>query len=118
MMDCNEARELIPWYITGALSPEEMQGLAVHLARCPACRDELAEALRLSLEVNAAFSRLPGVPDDLRDRVMAVSEIPVARLDLGSFLLGLSLGLSVKGKRAPVQGDLRLLGRKLRLFKT
>ncbi len=118
MMDCNEARELIPWYVTGALSPAEMRKLAAHLVRCPACRDELAETVRLSIEVNSTFSHLPDVPDDLMEKVTAVGEIPVAHVDLGSFLLGLSLGLSVKGRRAPVRGDLRLLGRKVRLFRT
>ncbi len=119
MMDCDEARELIPWYVTGTLSPMETRRLAAHLARCPRCRDELAETVRLSFEVNSAISRLPDVPDDLKQKVTAIGgEIPVTHVDLGSFLLGLSLGLSVKGGRVPVQGDLRLLGRKVRLFRT
>lgn len=118
MIDCGEARELIPWYVTGTLPAAEARELAAHLAGCPACRAELADAALLSIEVKNAVSRLPGAPEKIREKVLPQSEFPVARLDLGSFLLGLSVGLSVKGNKVPVQGDLRLLGRRVRLFKT
>ncbi len=118
MIDCREARELIPWYVNGTLSAGEARELAVHLAGCPACRTELADAIRLSIEVKTAVSRLPGAPERIREKVLPQSEVPVARLDLGSFFLGLSLGLSVKGNKIPVQGNLCLLGRRLKLFET
>ena len=118
MIDCEEARELIPWYANGTLSPPEARELAAHLAECPACRAELADALLLSIEVRDAISHLPGAPKKVKEEVLPQSEVPVARLNLGSFLLGLSLGVSVRGSKVPVEGDLRLLGRKVRLFKT
>jgi len=54
----------------------------------------------------------------LRARIVPEREVELARFDLGSFLIGLSFGLSVKGTRAPVRGDLRLLGRRVKLFRT
>lgn len=117
MIDCKKAQGLMPWYANGTLPPVEARELAAHLAGCATCREELATTIRLSLEVNKAISRLSGAPDAVRSRVLPSREVPVARVDLGSFLLGLSLGLSVKGTKVPVQGNLRLFGRKVRLFK-
>jgi len=54
----------------------------------------------------------------LRNKVLPEREVELARFDLGSFLIGLSVGMSVQGKRVPVRGDLRLLGRKVKLFRT
>ena len=117
MIDCHHVRELMPWYATGTLPPAAAQEVAAHLAECAACRDEFAVTLRLSLEVNKAISHLPGAPDAVRSRVVPTREVPVARVDLGSFLLGFSLGLSIKGSKVPVNGDLHLLGRRMNLFK-
>ncbi len=118
MIDCTKVRELIPWYANGTLPAGEAREVAAHLAGCPACRAELAEAALISIEVKNAVALLPGAPERIRETVLPQGEVPVARLDLGSFLLGLSLGLSVKGNKVPVQGDLRLLGRRVNLFKT
>lgn len=118
MIDCNRARELMPWYATGTLSPEDTRALTAHLAECAACRDELAVTIRLAHTVNQAIAGMPSAPDTVRSQVVPTREVPVARVDLGSFLLGFSLGLSIKGNNVPVNGDLRLLGRRVNLFTT
>ena len=118
MIDCERARELMPWYVTGTLSAAETRELVSHLAECAACRDELVTTIRLGRTVNQAIADMPHAPDTVRSRVMPSREVPVAQLDLGSFLVGFSLGLSVTGRTAPVNGDLRLLGRRVNLFKT
>ena len=117
MIDCERALKLIPWYVNGTLPQEEARALAEHLSSCPACREALAEAVILSFKVKDAISRMPRAPERIRERLLPREEIPLGRVDLGSFLLGLSLGLSVKGTKVPVQGNLRLFGRKVRLFK-
>jgi len=118
MIDCRKARELIPWYANGTLASDEAHELAEHIASCPTCRDQLVEAILLSLDVKRAISSLPGPSKGLRNKVLPEREVELARFDLGSFLIGLSVGMSVQGKRVPVRGDLRLLGRKVKLFRT
>ena len=118
-MNCRKARELLPWLATGALPPEDQAGLMEHLAGCAPCRAELARELRLVREVRAALEGLPGAPEGTWEKVLARTRgIPLGKLELGSFLMGLSLGLSLQGGRVPLEGELWLLGRKFPLFKT
>lgn len=42
-MDCSEARLSLGVYVLGAIDPDERAQVDIHLAGCPACRDELAE---------------------------------------------------------------------------
>jgi len=102
----------------GSIAPAEAHELAEHIASCPTCRDQLVEAILLSLDVKRAISSLPGAPKAAESVVLPGREVELARFDLGSFLIGLSVGMSVQGKRFPVKGDLHVFGRKLRLFKT
>lgn len=116
-MNCQEVRELIPWYAAGSLPPEEAGALVGHVAECTACRMELAQTMRLVWGVREAVQRLPGVPAETWGKVLARTRgIPVGRLDLGSFLLGISVGLSVREGRVPLTGELRVLGRRVPLF--
>ena len=118
-MNCHEARELLPWLAAGALPPEEQGELMRHLAGCAACRAELAQEVRLAREVREAVAGLPGVPEGTWGKVMARTRgIPLGRLELGSFLVGLSLGLSLRGGKLPLSGELEVLGRKAPLFET
>ncbi|HIQ01872.1 MAG TPA: zf-HC2 domain-containing protein [Anaerolineales bacterium] len=118
-MNCREVRELIPWYAARSLPPEEREELILHLAGCASCQAELAQAVRLVWGVREAVQRLPGVPGETWGKVLARTRgIPVGRLDLGSFLLGISVGLSVRVRegRVPLTGELRVLGRRVPLF--
>jgi len=60
------------------------------------------------------------MPEDVWDRVKRErGEISLGSLNLGSFLLGLYLGLSVTRKGRPrVTSNLRLLGRQVSLYQT
>ncbi|MFC2077543.1 anti-sigma factor family protein [Candidatus Bipolaricaulota bacterium] len=117
MTGCRLILELIPWYANGTLSQDEMRIVTAHLADCEACRNELARTLRLKGAAERDLRRLPGLPDAVWDRVSAeVQGRAIARVDVGSFFLGFSMGARVRRGRVPVYGDLRLLGRKVRLF--
>ena len=119
MNRCTEIQELVPWYIEGALSSEEGRDVAAHLSECARCRDDLAVTMRLRLEVRAIVDEAPPAPDRLRDRVtkQALGR-RLARLDVGSFFLGFSLGASLRRRSIPIRGDLNVMGRRIRLFNT
>ena len=119
MNRCTEMQELIPWYIEGALSREEERAVAAHLSECARCRDDLVTTMRLRLDVRAIVDEAPPVPDRLRDRVtkQALGR-RLARLDVGSFFLGFSLGASLRRRSIPIRGDLNVMGRRIRLFNT
>jgi len=117
MSDCDRVRELIPWYASGTLSVPETQEVTVHLADCGTCRKDLAEILRLKGAVENEARCLPRLPEDVWKRVAAEAYgRPIAKLDIGSFLLGFAFSASVRRGNVPVHGDLKLLGRKIRLF--
>jgi anti-sigma factor RsiW len=119
MTECDEIRELIPWYANGSLSVDEGRKVAAHLTGCSACQDDLVATVRLSVELNAAFRAGPELSEAVRGRVVERTYgKSVATLDVGSFLLGFSLGASVRRGAMPIHGDLRLLGRRVRLFNT
>ena len=119
MNRCTEIQELNPWYIEGALSREEERAVAAHLSECDRCRDDLVTTMRLRLDVRAIVDEAPPVPDRLRDRVtkQALGR-RLARLDVGSFFLGFSLGASLRRRSIPIRGDLNVMGRRIRLFNT
>ena len=43
-MDCEAARERLPWLLNASLAGEESAALEAHLAGCAACREELGRA--------------------------------------------------------------------------
>lgn len=120
MIDCAQVRELIPWYVNGTLSRGEAAAVAEHMASCPSCREELAQTIQLSLQVRSAIDRTPAVPKQVWERVKTEKgEVPLGRINLGSFLLGLSLGLSVTRRgRARFTSNLHLLGRQVPIYST
>jgi len=120
MIDCEQVRELIPWYVNGTLSRDEAAAVAEHMASCPSCREELAQTIQLSLQVRSAINRTPAVPKQVWERVKTEKgEVPLGRINLGSFLLGLSLGLSVTRRgRARFTSNLHLLGRQVPIYST
>ena len=116
-MNCREARELLPWLAAGALPPEDMPELLSHLSECASCRAELAREFKLAREVRGALKGLPAAPIGTWPKVLAsVQGIELGQLELRSFLVGLSMGLAVRGSRLPLRGELEVLGRKLSLF--
>ena len=117
MNACNPIRELIPWYVNGSLSVEEARQVAAHLTRCESCRDELTQIMRLNVEVRRAFDELKGMRAEVKKKVLEkTAGTALASFDLGSFLLGFSFGASYQKGRIPIRGDLRLLGRRIRLI--
>lgn len=117
MNACTSIRELIPWYVNGTLSVDEARHVAAHLSQCESCRDELIQAMRLDIEVRRAFSELEGMSSEIkRDVLKRTTGRRLASLDLGSFLLGFSFGARYRKGRVPIRGDLKLLGRKIRLI--
>jgi len=119
MNRCNEVRELIPWYIAGALAKEEERSVAEHLSQCAECRDDLVTTMQLRLDVRAIVEEAPAAPARLRDDVAKQTlGRRLARLDVGSFFLGLSLGASLRKRSIPIRGDLNVMGRRIRLFNT
>ena len=117
MNTCTPTRELIPWYINGSLSVDEARQVAAHLLRCESCRDELAQIMRLNIEVCRAFDELGSMKTEVKKEVLKLTTgKTLASLDLGSFLLGFSFGASYQKGRVPIRGDLKLLGRRIRLI--
>lgn len=117
MTACERISELIPWYANGSLSADAMIEVTKHMATCPSCSEELAETLRIKRAVDAEVRSMPTLSPAVRRRVGASAMgRPIARVDLGSFLLGFSLGARVHRSGVPVRGDLRVLGRKIQLF--
>ena len=120
MMTCEQVRELIPWYVNGTLPGDEAAAVAEHISQCANCREELAVTLQLSLQVRTAIDEMSPLPESVWDRVRTEkSEVSLGSLDLGSFLLGISLGLSVTRRGKPrVRSNLRLFGRQVPIYST
>jgi len=119
MNECREIRELLPWYAKESLPADEAHNVAEHLMRCAACRDELATTMLLGVELGEVFGRMPGVSEEAREAVAEETYGKnLASLDVGSFILGFSLGASVRHRSVPIRGDLRLMGRRIPLFST
>ncbi|TFH11581.1 MAG: hypothetical protein E4H08_00890 [Candidatus Atribacteria bacterium] len=118
MNACTPIRELIPWYINGSLSVNEARQVAAHLSQCEGCREELTQTMCLNVEIRRAFDdELEGLRTEVkRDVVNRTVGQTLASLDLGSFLLGFSFGASYQKGRVPIRGDLKLLGRRIRLI--
>ncbi len=117
MNTCKTIRELIPWYANGTLSDAESRMVAEHISQCDSCRDELIEAMQLSVGVRQAFGELENVRIDLKKDVLSrTTGKNLASVDLGSFLLGFTFGARYQNGRVPIRGDLRVLGQKIRLI--
>jgi anti-sigma factor RsiW len=75
------AAELLPWYVTGQLAPDEAARVGAHVAGCAECQAEVAFQQRLEAEV----ARLPLDVErgwaDMRGRIEANDDVapPVAR---------------------------------------
>jgi hypothetical protein len=74
----------------------------------------------MSLQVKQAIDNQPSVPEYLYDKVKTrKGEFQLGSLDIGSFMIGLSLGLSITTKgRARLTSNLSLLGRQISIYNT
>jgi len=119
MRECRDIQELLPWYVEGVLDSEESVRVSAHLAVCEACREDLALTMRLRLEVRGALEALPKLPKAVRSSILKSTQgRTLAKLDVGSFLVGLSLGANLRNRNIPMRGDLRVMGRTIPLFNT
>ncbi len=115
--NCELFRQWLPWYAAGALAEPERGQLIAHLATCAACREALALDVVLVGEVRQVLEEIPSPREDVWEAIRARTQhSSLARVDLGSFVLGISLWLVVRGRQLLLRGDLRLLGRRYPLF--
>lgn len=117
MTHCATIEHWLPWYVSGQLSPFKMQRMAEHIGECESCQNELAQVIQLRhrLALSTEAIQAPSeqvwnaIAPDLQDR----SE---THIDVGSFLVGLNLGITAGRRKHPIQGDLSVLGRKVRII--
>lgn len=63
-MTCDQATELLPWYLNGTLEAGELAGVRQHLETCASCREALAETGQAwSLFAQAGAARHLSSPD-------------------------------------------------------
>jgi len=120
MNTCQHIRTLLPWYVNGTLTANEQALVADHVAQCESCREELATTLRTSLLLRQAIDNQPRVPEHVYEKVKThKGEFQLGSIDMGSFLLGLSLGLSITRRgKARLTGNLRLFGKRVSIYDT
>jgi hypothetical protein len=117
MMTCDQTREWLPWYVTGSIDFEIAERIAAHLKDCDACCAEFVETAQLRHRFGAAVGGAPTPKVSVWSRLRgdSGSEEDV-RIDLGSFLIGLRLGIVARDRRTPIHGDLRIWGRSVRII--
>ena len=117
MRTCERLRECLPWYVTGSIDYTIAEQVAAHLRDCEACRAEFIEIAQLRHRFVAAVSEAApprSIAWNRLRRRLGMKE--TVRVDLGSFLVGLRVGIAAHDRRSPVRGDLRLCGRNLRII--
>jgi hypothetical protein len=73
-----EAEELLPWYATGRLEPDEVAVVEQHLSSCAHCRRQLAFEHRLEAEFAAASPEADAGWERLKHRLQT-PPLPTAR---------------------------------------
>ncbi|MCP2343658.1 zf-HC2 domain-containing protein [Actinomadura rupiterrae] len=84
MNDCGDVRTALGVYVLGAIDPAERARVDEHLARCPACRDELAALAGLPAllgrvdtgQIDEVADPAPGVLDGLLAKAAEESRRP------------------------------------------
>lgn len=67
----HQEAELLPWYLTGALSEPERRQVAHHLESCKACREELDEITQIRQDLATVYASQPVPSSQLARSVMA-----------------------------------------------
>jgi len=115
MTTCIRIREELPWYITGSIELEEAERIAEHLRGCPECRSAFAEAALARCRYNELMAKQPRPTGDVWERLekQIGGAAEAFRVDVGSLMLGLRLGIAAGQQRQPVRGELHVLGKRL-----
>lgn len=117
MIRCETVGRWLPWYASGQISTRKMQRMADHIAGCETCQAELAHVVQLRHRYTSTVLSAPlptnRIWEALSNNLEGVSN---AQIDVGSFLIGLNVGFATKNRGSAVQGDLRVLGRKVRVI--
>ena len=117
MMTCDRVREWLPWYLTGSIDFQTAEEIADHLRTCAACRAEFVEVARLRHRFAAAVDAAPTPRASVWARLSRrLGPEETLRVDLGSFLVGLRVGIAAHDRRTPVRGDLRIGKRHMRIL--
>lgn len=117
MTACNVVREWLPWYVTGSMDFATAERVAGHLRDCGACRTEFVEIAQLRYRFAACISESPTPGASAWNRLsLRLGGRETVRIDLGSFLIGLRVGVAAHDRRTPVRGDLRIWGRNVRII--
>lgn len=116
MITCEQVQELIPWYVTGRIDFQVAQQIATHLSGCAACQADFVEAAWMRRLVSGNAKATPAPHRKTWTRVTKKAGIAdLARIDVGSFLIGLNLGINTANRRYPVRGTLRVMGHNVRI---
>jgi len=114
---CQTVRDWLPWYISGHLTPNKVGRLAHHIEHCEACQKELARVIQLRHQFVSSVDAAPTPSDRVWEAMApALESAPRSHIDVGSFLIGLNFGIAAHDRRTPVQGDLKVLGRRVRII--
>jgi hypothetical protein len=117
MSICQTVQEWLPWYVSGHLAPTKVGRLAVHVDHCEDCQKELAHVIQLRHQFAATVDATPTPSDRVWEAIAPTLNAPVrARIDMGSFLIGLNFGIAAHDRRSPVHGDLKVLGYRVRII--
>ena len=117
MITCERVRELLPWYLTGSIDFEIAEAIADHLRTCDTCRAEFVNTAQLRHRFVARIGATPTPKASAWSRLsIRLGGRETVRIDLGSFLIGLRVGVALRDRRAPVRGDLRIGGRNVRII--
>ena len=92
MTTCETVRELIPWYVTGRIAIDDAKRIADHLSSCPECQADFVEAawMRRLVVANAQDAAPRQEVWSRIERKAGLADL--ARIDVGSLLIGLKLG--------------------------
>lgn len=117
MSVCQTVRDWLPWYVSGHLAPTKMGRLAVHIDSCETCQKELTRIIQLRHQFVSTIDAIPAPSDRVWEAIVPTLNAPLrARIDMGSFLIGVNFGIAANDRRSPVQGNLKILGHEVRFI--
>ncbi len=117
MSICQTVQDWLPWYVSGHLTPTKVGRLAAHVDHCEDCQQELARIIQLRHQFVSTVDATPTPSDRVWEAIAPTLNAPErARIDMGSFLIGINFGIAANDRRSPVQGNLNVLGHKVRFI--